>query len=189
LVTPNGGEAWSMGSEYVIRWETNIADSVRLDLLYGQQNILSIDTTFRDPSAFRWLVPTNLTVDSSYKIIITSINDPLIKDTSDASFSIVPPSDVEIVNSDVPEDYSISQNYPNPFNPSTEIEFNLPESGLTTLKVFDILGKEITTLVNEQMQAGNYKLTFDASNLPSGIYFYSLHANDFVSTKKMVLLK
>jgi hypothetical protein len=189
MVTPNGGEAWSMGSEYVIRWETNIADSVRLDLLYGQQNILSIDTTFRDPSAFRWLVPTNLTVDSSYKIIITSINDPLIKDTSDASFSIVPPSDVEIVNSDIPEDYSISQNYPNPFNPSTEIEFNLPESGLITLKVFDILGKEITTLVNEQMQAGNYKLTFDASNLPSGIYFYSLHANDFVSTKKMVLLK
>ncbi len=187
--SPNGGEAWSMGSEYIIRWETNITDSVRLDLLQGQQNILSIDTTFGNPSAFRWLIPTNLTPDTSYKIIITSVNDPSIIDTSNASFSIIPPSGIETENSEIPEEYHLSQNYPNPFNPSTEIEFKVPEASLITLRVFDLLGKEITTLVNEQMQAGVYKVTFEASNLPSGVYFYTLQANNYISTNKMVLLK
>jgi len=119
--TPNGGEVWSMGSENVIRWETNITDSVRLDLLYGQQIIRTVvDTTFGYPSAYRWLVPNDLTVDTSYKIIITSIKDPSIIDTSDASFSIIPPSEVEIVNLGIPNDYDLFQNYPNPFNPTTK---------------------------------------------------------------------
>jgi len=189
MLSPNGGEAWSMGSENVIRWETNITDSVRLDLLHGQQNILSIDTTFGYPSAFSWLIPTNLTPDTTYKIIITSIKNSLIKDTSNAWFSIVAPNSIEIINPNVPGEYYISQNYPNPFNPSTEIDFKLPEAGLITLRVFDLLGKEITTLVNEQMQAGGYRVTFDASNLPSGVYFYTLQANNYVNTKKMILLK
>jgi hypothetical protein len=94
LTAPNGGEVWSIGSENVIRWESNIMDSVRLDLLYGQQVERVIDTTFGNP-AYSWVIPTDLTADTSYKIIITSIIDPSIIDTSDASFSIVPPSGVE----------------------------------------------------------------------------------------------
>ncbi len=87
--TPNGGETWSMGSENVIRWETNITDSVRLELLYGQQIVRTIaDTTFGNPSAYSWQIPTDLTIDTSYKIIITSITDPSIIDTSDASFQL-----------------------------------------------------------------------------------------------------
>jgi hypothetical protein len=92
--------------------------------------------------------------------------------------------------------YSLLQNYPNPFNPSTQIKFtisNLPAGmqGLqfTILKVYDILGTEITTLVNEQLPAGNYNLTFDAAELPSGIYFYQLRAGNFIQTKKMLLVK
>ena len=91
MISPNGGEAWSMGSENIIRWETNITDSVRLDLLHGQQIISTLDTTFGYPSAYRWMIPTNLTPDTSYKIIITSIKDSSIIDTSNASFSIIPP--------------------------------------------------------------------------------------------------
>ena len=85
--------------------------------------------------------------------------------------------------------YSLEQNYPNPFNPTTEIEFKVPQAGLVSLKVFDLLGKEIVTLINEHKSVGAYKVNFDASRLPSGVYFYRLQAGDFIQTKKMVLLK
>jgi outer membrane protein assembly factor BamB len=93
------------------------------------------------------------------------------------------------INEVIPTDYSLSQNYPNPFNPSTKIEFKIPESGLVNLKIYDLLGREVKTLVNEEMQTGIYKIDFDASGLASGIYFYTLNAGGFNSTKKMVLLK
>jgi serine protease len=85
--------------------------------------------------------------------------------------------------------YSLAQNYPNPFNPTTNFEFRIAKFGLVTLKVFDVLGREITTLVNEMRQAGVYTVRWDASTLPSGVYFYRLRAGDFVETKKMVFAK
>jgi hypothetical protein len=89
----------------------------------------------------------------------------------------------------VPTEFLLHQNYPNPFNPSTKIEFKIPEAGLVNLKVYDILGREVITLLNEEMQPGNYKVDFDASTLASGIYFYTLNSREFISTKKMILLK
>ena len=89
----------------------------------------------------------------------------------------------------LPEGFSLSQNYPNPFNPETVISYNLPEAGLVTLKVYDILGNEIVTLVNETKQEGIHKITFDASNLPSGTYLYRLISGKFSETKKMILLR
>jgi hypothetical protein len=85
--------------------------------------------------------------------------------------------------------FAIEQNYPNPFNPSTKIEFSIPTAGLVNLQVFDLLGREVTTLINEDMQPGKYAIDFDASDLASGIYFYTLRAREFISTKKMILLK
>jgi len=193
--TPNGGEAWSMGSENVIRWETNITDSVRLDLLYEQQIVRTIvDTTFPNPGAYRWLIPTDLTVDSSYKIIITSITDPSIIDTSDASFSITPPSGVETENLEIPDDYHLFQNYPNPFNPSTKIKFVIPSklnsvTSNVNITIYDVLGNEIEILIDNEMQTGVYEVEFDATNLPSGIYFYTLRTGIFTNTKKMMLIK
>ncbi len=95
-----------------------------------------------------------------------------------------------INNEEVP-DYLLHQNYPNPFNPVTKIKFDVATKsvGQTFLSVYDILGKEIQTLVNEQLQPGTYEVTFDGSNLPSGIYFYQFRSGDFVQTKKLVLLK
>ena len=194
--TPNGGEAWSMGSENVIRWETNITDSVRLDLLYEQQIVRTIiDTTFPNPGAYRWLIPTDLTVDNSYKIIITSITDPSIIDTSDASFSITPPTDVEPVDLGVPNDFSLFQNYPNPFNPSTTIRYAIPQQSYVTVKIYNSLGENIAELVNLSQSAGSYHLEWNAGNVASGIYFYSMDAvptdgsNIFKSVRKMILLK
>ena len=85
--------------------------------------------------------------------------------------------------------YNLSQNYPNPFNPVTKISYSLPKSGIITLKVYDILGKEVATLVNELKNAGNYSVDFNASSFPSGIYFYKLESNGFNDVKKMILVK
>jgi len=89
----------------------------------------------------------------------------------------------------VPTNYALEQNYPNPFNPSTSIRFHLPESNHVTLTLYNMLGQEIMTLLNEYRNAGSYELTLDASFLPSGTYFYSITAGDFHSVKKMVLIK
>jgi len=85
--------------------------------------------------------------------------------------------------------YVLEQNYPNPFNPATSIEFALPESGRVSLKIYDILGREVTTLVDSEKPAGIYKVEFDASSLTSGVYFYQIKAGDFTEAKKMVLLE
>ena len=96
---------------------------------------------------------------------------------------------VETVNSTIPEKYTLEQNYPNPFNPSTKIKFSIPKEGFVTLKVYNMIGQEVATLVNENLKAGSYESTFDAKNLSSGVYFYTLKANNFSSTAKMVLMK
>jgi hypothetical protein len=91
---------------------------------------------------------------------------------------------------EIPQVYSLSQNYPNPFNPETNIKFGLPQNSLVTLKIYDILGKEIAVLINNfNLAAGNYIYNFNASNLPSGIYFYKLTAGSFTDVKKMTLVK
>ena len=88
-----------------------------------------------------------------------------------------------------PSEFALNQNYPNPFNPSTKINYSIPDISFVTIKVFDVLGNEVTTLVNEEKQVGNYEVEFDGSGSPSGVYFYQLRAGDFVVTKKMVLMK
>ena len=94
-----------------------------------------------------------------------------------------------LVNKSVPSDFSLSQNYPNPFNPSTQISFSIPENSNVVLKVYDVSGKEIATLVNETKSSGNYHVVFDASKYASGIYFYKITAGSFTDTRKMILLK
>lgn len=89
----------------------------------------------------------------------------------------------------LPKEFSLSQNYPNPFNPSTMINFTVKYSGNTTLKVFDIIGREVATLIDGYVDAGNYSLNWKATNVSTGVYFYQLRSGDFVSTKKMLLQK
>jgi len=92
-------------------------------------------------------------------------------------------------NSNLPISYNLSQNYPNPFNPVTKINFAIPKQGYVNLKIYDMLGREVKTLMNEVKTPGNYSIDFNASNLSSGIYFYKLQVNDFVNIKKMVVIK
>ncbi|MCG6914627.1 T9SS type A sorting domain-containing protein [bacterium BMS3Abin03] len=107
------------------------------------------------------------------------------------TFSDIPSDFTDIVedNEPVGTNYILLQNYPNPFNLTTTITYSLPKSSLVTLKIYDILGKEIGTLVNDEKQSGTYKVTWDAQSIPSGIYFYKITAGEYSKTIKMILLK
>jgi hypothetical protein len=121
---------------------------------------------------------------SSPTVYAVTFIDGIYGFSTDTTTTSVRDSKPEIIAS-----YELYQNYPNPFNPSTTIKFTTPERGRLALKIFDILGREVATLVNGDLEAGSHQATFDASKLSSGIYFYRLQAERFVSVKKMLLLK
>lgn len=93
------------------------------------------------------------------------------------------------ISSVVPAEYKLNQNYPNPFNPATVIRYSIVENGFTSLKIYNSIGKEVATLVNQKQNAGTYEFKWDASQYSSGIYFYRLQSQDFIETKRMMLLK
>ncbi|MGH2575194.1 MAG: T9SS type A sorting domain-containing protein, partial [Ignavibacteria bacterium] len=93
------------------------------------------------------------------------------------------------INNNIPAEYRLEQNYPNPFNPSTTINYSLPRASSVTIKIYDMLGHEVMTVVEEHHPAGNYTTSVDASTLASGVYFYTLNAGDFTDSKKMILVK
>jgi hypothetical protein len=96
---------------------------------------------------------------------------------------------VKAISSEIPKEFSLGQNYPNPFNPVTNIQFGIPKNSFVTIKVFDLLGREVSVLVNEYKEAGSYDVNFNASGLSSGLYFYRIEAGSFKGIKRMVLLK
>jgi hypothetical protein len=100
-----------------------------------------------------------------------------------------PITGIQQTGTEVPMKYGLEQNYPNPFNPSTTIKFSIPKGGYVEMKLYDILGREVATLVSDPFTAGTYSVEFDASMLSSGVYFYKITAGDFTDTKKMVLIK
>ena len=99
------------------------------------------------------------------------------------------PLPVQKISSELPAEYGLCQNYPNPFNSITNVKFQMVNSGNVKLVFYDLLGKEVATLVNEELKAGVYEVRFDASDLPSGIYFYKLETNNYSDIKKMIILK
>ena len=135
------------------------------------------------------------------KIIVVVMNtDPTLGENSRASYTYSAVSIAGVEDGSNNEfTFNLYQNYPNPFNPDTKIRFSVSDFGFTVLKVYDILGNEVATLVNEEKPAGSYEVEFstiggsnfsgNAYTLPSGIYFYQLRSNSFINTKKMVLLK
>lgn len=106
-----------------------------------------------------------------------------------AAFPIETLTEVSEFNNTLPSNFILSQNYPNPFNPATTIKYQIPKLSHVTLKVYDVLGNEINTIVNQEKPAGNYQVEFDAGKLTSGVYFYQLKAGTFIKTKKMILLR
>lgn len=99
------------------------------------------------------------------------------------------PIGIKSISSTIPDSYELYQNFPNPFNPDTKIKFDLPEQSFVKIKIYDIIGREITTLIKQKLDAGSYEINWDAANYPSGIYFYRIETRNFINTKKMVLIK
>ena len=128
---------------------------------------------------------------STLEILLGVFSDP--PDTNFPLYSQPPESyrfitDIEGYT-ELPHSFYLSQNFPNPFNPVTKIDYRVPTLSQVKIKLYDILGNEIATLVNEDKTIGEYRITFYAGNLPSGTYFYQLQAGDFIETKKMILMK
>ncbi|MCW8848874.1 MAG: T9SS type A sorting domain-containing protein, partial [Melioribacteraceae bacterium] len=98
-------------------------------------------------------------------------------------------TDLDNAEDNIPIEYTLNQNYPNPFNPSTIISYQIPSCGHVSLKIYDILGNEIETLISKKQSAGKYEIVFDAKNISSGVYFYRLKTENYTITKKMIYLE
>jgi hypothetical protein len=191
VLSPNGGEELTPETFYSITWNSvNVVDvKIELSINNGASWTEIIDSV---PSSglYNWFVPKSPSIQSLIKI--THLNDLTSYDISDSIFTIKDISDVE--ENLLPNEYKLLDNYPDPFNPSTKIKYQIPELSFITIKIYDILGNEIVTLVNDEKPAGSYEVEFDSNsgnvqNLTSGIYFYKLQTGNFVETKKMILLK
>ncbi len=204
VTSPNGGEFWLVGSLQNILWTSNEVDSVKIELsLDNGVGWYTIADSTQSDGEFEWIAePPHTSLQC--RIRISNINDSTIYDKSDTTFVIDILPSVSDSSNLLPTRFTLYQNYPNPFNPSTKIKYEIPDqvrndSRLVTLKVYDVLGNEVATLVNEEKQPGTYEVEFSAKggsasggnaySLPSGIYFYQLKAGNYVETKKMVLIK
>jgi hypothetical protein len=152
-----------------------------------------------------WIVQSNGTSTVFFSVYFVSNQTGWVVGSSGNIYKTTTGGDplvgIEEIRNSMPSAFALYQNYPNPFNPSTKIKFDIaplldqggvsraPRDGVVTLKIYDILGCEITTLVNRQMQPGTYEVEWSAVNYPSGVYFYRLTAGDFSQSKKLVLLK
>ena len=122
-------------------------------------------------------------------VTVAFVQNDVNKEVLNANKGTYIPTGINNLTSEVPYQYSLEQNYPNPFNPSTRIKFALTKSGFTSLKVYDAMGREVSSLVSSQLQAGKYETEFNASGISSGVYFYKLISGDFTAVKKLTLIK
>jgi hypothetical protein len=185
---PNGGESFARGSVVNIAWNDDLTGNVSIRLVRGTSVVRTISSNTASDGAFAWTVPSNQAIASDYKVRITSRDNTAIRDESDAFFSITSAAPSS-KGSEVPVTAVLEQNYPNPFNPATTVRYQLGEGGLVRLKVYNLLGQEVASLVNGYREAGTHEVYFDASGMSAGVYLYTLEAGGVVQTQRMTLLK
>ncbi len=195
IIYPKGGDVLFNDSTYVIKWQSNISVSVNVELLKNNTVVRVIgDSILSGTYAINWQILSSRQMDSTYKIRITSINDPSITCQNDTTFTIMNGiTGVSDLNNRITS-YQLYQNYPNPFNPSTVIEYTVPEESQVRIDIFNAIGQRVAALENGMKMSGNYEIRWNASNLSSGVYFYAIKAagingKNFFSVKKMILLK
>jgi uncharacterized delta-60 repeat protein len=156
---------------------------------YNTQGVLQWEKFYNGP-ANGWDVGLRIAVDTLFNVYVNGVATIIPNINEDiATIKYSQPIGIQTISSEIPESFSLSQNYPNPFNPSTVISFKLAVNSYAKIIVYDILGNEISTLVNERLKAGTYEAEWDGSNFSSGVYYYKLIAGDFVETRKMILVK
>ena len=154
--------------------------------------LLGVTAASQDIQVHTFSFDTGFSVSSASNTQLrVTVGEAVIGITKGSAFAIGSGflGDVKVIEqSTIPEAYTLMQNYPNPFNPTTTIRYDLPKSANVSLKIYNILGQLVATLVDERKEAGHYQVRWNA-NVASGIYFYRLHAEEFVQTKKMILLR
>jgi hypothetical protein len=187
LTIPNGGEEWQRGLEYFIQWDDNLAENVVLEL-YQSQTLVSILDTAVSTGAYLWEIPFNMPTGNDYFVKVKSVDEDTLSDFSDNAFTIMDTTTGITYNGQVMvQEYNLHQNYPNPFNPETNIEFEVKKYCHVDLKIYDIQGRLVSTLIDKNMSAGYYKVNFLANGLASGVYFYRVKMGSYKATKKMIL--
>jgi len=188
VLSPNGGQNWLALSQQNITWTSINIENIKIK--YTTNNGTSwIDVISSTPAAsgtYTWSVPN--TPSTKCKIRISDVTNSSIVSISNSAFSIIIPNGLENT-SEIPAEFKLSQNFPNPFNPATVINYQLPENSFVSLRVFDMIGNEVATLVNEEKQAGYHTVTFNVKNISTGVYFYQIKAGEFSATKKLILTK
>jgi hypothetical protein len=195
VLSPNGGEVFTMGQTMPISWQSNLGGNVIIRLTKNGLVLRTIISSTANDGSFDWLIPTDLEAASDYKVRVTSLVTTSIKDNSNTFFTINAvsgPSSGPVagkVGVDVPAEYTLEGSYPNPFNPVTVIRYGLPEDAVVSLVVYDVLGRAVARLVAAPQSAGWHEATFDGSLLPSGVYLYRLEAGSFTQSRTMLLVK
>jgi hypothetical protein len=187
---PNGGEILEVGQQVSIIWECDDVNFVKIYLSTNGGSSFSTVSLQLDAQqqSYLWEVPSQLSEQCLIKII--DYSNPTIYDLSDSVFTIAQPMSADgFDDGKIPDEYALHQNFPNPFNPESKIYFDLPEPASVEIIIYDIRGKEISRPVDEYKPAGRYHITFDGSELPSGVYFYSIRTEKFNEVRKMLLLK
>jgi len=186
LYTSNGGQNWGNNPTYIGSGSINGLEVTHEGVYYTRGS-----SVYFSPTGYVFTAVTTQTGTYTHLATPNSIfsnnvwairnNGGISKFTS--SVGITP------ISTEIPTKYSLSQNYPNPFNPTTKIKFDVVRLGDVKIVVYDVMGREVQTIVNESLKPGTYETTFDGSTLNSGVYFYKLTAGDFVMTKKMLMIK
>jgi hypothetical protein len=189
VVSPGGGESLRAGNTEIIRWETNVLDDVRIDVLQDQLLHVVLDTLPGSLQAYAWLLPADIQTGQNFCVRISSVSDAGIYGLSEGVFAIVDSTtDVEEAGQMFPAGSFLGQNSPNPFNSITRIAYTIQKSDWVSLKIYNLTGKEVHTLVNESQDPGSYAVDFKANGLSPGIYFYELRVgSEFVESRKMLL--
>jgi photosystem II stability/assembly factor-like uncharacterized protein len=189
LAPTNGTAIQLSNGTVVVRWHaaSNIYGDFKEYVLYRSAQPDFVPSTVTRVAFVQDTVYMDLTTQGKRFYYKTTSMDYAGNESQPLAISTA--TGVELVNSQAPQTYSLAQNYPNPFNPSTQIKFSIAQSGYVSLKVFDLAGEEVVSLVSQEMTPGTYTLPFSAKNLSSGMYFYRLEAGNFLSTKKMLIIK
>ncbi len=181
------------GNVYVTgySWDPNVTAADYCTIKYNSSGVQQWVQIYNVPGSGEDYA-YSLAVDGSGNVYVTGGSEGSGTSSDYATIKYSQIVGITPVSNEIPDAFRLEQNYPNPFNPNTKIQFTIPNKGLqppVQLKIYDILGREVATLVNEELKPGTYEVDFDGTNYPSGIYYYTLQTDEFTQTRKMILIK